>query len=33
MKDSITLHVNGAAHPIDVHPDEPLALALRNRLG
>ena len=33
MKDSITLHVNGTTHPLRVHPDEPLALALRNRLG
>lgn len=33
MKRSITLDVNGASHPLAVHPDEPLALALRNRLG
>ena len=33
MKISITLDVNGAAHPLAVFPDEPLALALRNRLG
>ena len=33
MKRSITLHVNGGKHPLTVHPDEPLALALRNRLG
>ena len=33
MKRSITLHVNGETRPIAVHPDEPLALALRNRLG
>ena len=33
MKISITLDVNGAAHPLSVFPDEPLALALRNRLG
>ena len=33
MTDSITLHVNGATHPVDVHADEPLALVLRNRLG
>ena len=30
---SLTLHVNGAARSIRVHPDEPLALVLRNRLG
>ena len=33
MKFSITLDVNGATHSLDVHPDEPLALVLRNRLG
>ena len=33
MKIPITLDVNGATHSLDVHPDEPLALALRNRLG
>ena len=33
MKNSITLDVNGASHPIVVHRDEPLALVLRNRLG
>ena len=33
MKVSITLDVNGASHSLDVHPEEPLALALRNRLG
>ena len=33
MKDSVTLEVNGTTHRIHVHPDEPLALALRNRLG
>ena len=33
VKKSITLDVNGASHRLDVHPDEPLALALRNRLG
>ena len=30
---SITLHINSATHVLAVHPDEPLALALRNRLG
>ena len=33
MKNSITLDVNDATYSLDVHPDEPLALALRNRLG
>ena len=33
MTKSITLHVNGTTHPLHVHSDEPLALALRNRLG
>ena len=33
MTNSITLHVNGTKHLLHVHPDEPLALALRNRLG
>ena len=33
MKKSITLDVNGESHPLAVHEDEPLALALRNRLG
>ena len=33
MKQSTALHVNGETHVLDVHPDEPLALALRNRLG
>lgn len=33
MKKSITLEVNGAPSSLDVHPDEPLALVLRNRLG
>ena len=33
MKDSIALRVNGTTYPLHVHPDEPLALALRNRLG
>jgi len=33
MKKSVTLDVNGTTHPISVHPGEPLALALRNRLG
>ena len=33
MERSITLDVNGATHPLVVHHDEPLALALRNRLG
>lgn len=33
MKQSISLHVNGATHLLAVHSDEPLALALRNRLG
>ena len=33
MTISITLDVNGASHSLDVHPEEPLALALRNRLG
>ena len=33
MKISITLDVNGAAHPLSVFPGEPLALTLRNRLG
>ena len=33
MKQSITLDVNGATHVLAVYPDEPLALALRNRLG
>ena len=33
MRKSITLHVNHALHSVAVHPDEPLALALRNRLG
>ena len=33
MNKSITLEVNGVTYPLDVHPDEPLALALRNRLG
>ena len=33
MKRSITLDVNGATYSFDVHPDEPLALVLRNRLG
>ena len=33
MKVSITLDVNGALHSLDVHAEEPLALALRNRLG
>lgn len=33
MKIPITLDVNGVQHPVGVHQDEPLALALRNRLG
>ena len=33
MKRSITLHVNGATRALAVYEDEPLALALRNRLG
>ena len=33
MNESIILEVNGVTYPLDVHPDEPLALALRNRLG
>ena len=33
MKDSIALRVNGTTYTLRVHPDEPLALALRNRLG
>ena len=33
MTKSVALHVNGATRSIRVHPDEPLALALRNRLG
>ena len=33
MTITITLDVNGASHSLDVHPEEPLALALRNRLG
>ena len=33
MKIPITLDVNGVTHPVVVHRDEPLALALRNRLG
>ena len=33
MKKPIALDVNGMSHPLDVHPDEPLALTLRNRLG
>ena len=33
MTISITLDVNGASHSLSVHPEEPLALALRNRLG
>ena len=33
MRKSITLDVNGATRHLCVHPDEPLALALRNRLG
>ena len=33
MKIPITLDVNGVKHPVVVHQDEPLALALRNRLG
>ena len=33
MTISITLDVNGASHSLDVHPEEPLALVLRNRLG
>ena len=33
MKKSITLDVNDATCSLDVHPDEPLALVLRNRLG
>ena len=32
-KKSITLGVNGESFRLAVHPDEPLALALRNRLG
>ena len=33
MSKPITLDVNGATRHLSVHPDEPLALALRNRLG
>ena len=33
MASSITLDVNGTSHSLTVHPDEPLALVLRNRLG
>ena len=33
MKQSVTLDVNGAVYPLEVYPDEPLALVLRNRLG
>ena len=33
MKKSITLDVNGGSYRLAVHADEPLALALRNRLG
>ena len=33
MTISITLDVNGSTCPLSVHPEEPLALALRNRLG
>ena len=33
MKTLITLDVNGRTCSLDVHPDEPLALVLRNRLG
>ena len=33
MTISITLDVNGKARSLAVHPDEPLVLALRNRLG
>ena len=33
MTISITLDVNGSTRPLSVHPEEPLALALRNRLG
>ena len=33
MSKTITLDVNGATCHLSVHPDEPLALALRNRLG
>ena len=33
MKGSIALDVNGATRTLPVHPDESLALALRNRLG
>ena len=33
VKKSVTLDVNGKTYSLDVHPDEPLALALRNRLG
>ena len=33
MNVSITLDVNGVSYQLAVHPDEPLALALRNRLG
>ena len=33
MKKSITLDVNGGPYRLAVHEDEPLALALRNRLG
>ena len=33
MTRSITLDVNGSTCPLSVHPEEPLALTLRNRLG
>ena len=33
VTERVTLRVNGVAHRLRVHPDEPLALALRNRLG
>lgn len=33
VTNSVTLHVNGGTHALHVHPAEPLALALRNRLG